>query len=580
MFFIGIAVIALIVLVVRLRAEVRELGERLTQLEVNARQVLTPIVPMTMVAILPVVARPDMPALVSASFAPAPEHFTPVPGLTWWTSQDALTKVGAILVLMAVGWFVSYAVSSGWIGPVGQIALGLVAGVATLVFGLFWMERHAAQGAIFVALGTAIVLLTTFAGRYAYDFFTPISATMLMLGAVSVSAWASVRYVREQLAVASLIMAGIIPLLAHTANPDVFSLFSFLLIVICGTLVTASVVGSRVLVPLALGLVFVWCLPYLNSHAALDQLLVFGFSSLFALIFTAANVFSLIKERTVDYSSYAITAMLTGVYTLLWIKVAAPVEFQVSLYLVWAVLYAFGSWVIARSERQPILAHIYLGMAGVGIAIATAQTFDGPFLVVVAMGEITALLVTLLQMPTRVNLARVVAFLYSIPIVLSIQQITSEAWQSGVLHIDFFVLVFMTLTFFAMAFRFHLHEDTESDVPSTALLIILGTLYTTILIWLVLHATIGGDIATAMALVIYTVIGLALYVGGMKTDDAFARILGMVGIGGVVMHLVLVEVWDLSVGLRIVAFLVIGLLLLSTAFVTKGKRLESAKVDA
>ncbi|MFM2424249.1 MAG: putative rane protein, partial [Candidatus Parcubacteria bacterium] len=108
-------------------------------------------------------------------------------------------------------------------------------------------------------------------------------------------------------------------------------------------------------------------------------------------------------------------------------------------------------------------------------------------------------------------------------------------------------------------------DDTNTDVT----LITVGALYYLTLIWLFFHTLLGDQLGTAVSLVTYTVIGLGLYIGGIKTSDEYARLFGAMIVGGVVVRLMLIDIWELELIFRIVAFFVIGVLLLGTAFIKK-----------
>lgn len=51
-----------------------------------------------------------------------------------WLKEDWLMKLGAMLLLIGFGWLTTYAFLSNWIGPMGRIALGIVAPVLFLSF--------------------------------------------------------------------------------------------------------------------------------------------------------------------------------------------------------------------------------------------------------------------------------------------------------------------------------------------------------------------------------------------------------------------------------------------------------------
>ena len=123
-----------------------------------------------------------------------------------WVKEDFMVKLGAFLLLLALGWFVSYAFANDWIGPVGRITLGLLIGVAFLCAGVWRIKKYIHQGGIFTVLGATTVLLTIFAARELYDFFTPLSALALMFGTVVFVAFVSVRYNSQALAHGGLVL--------------------------------------------------------------------------------------------------------------------------------------------------------------------------------------------------------------------------------------------------------------------------------------------------------------------------------------------------------------------------------------
>jgi len=125
-----------------------------------------------------------------------------------WTKEDWLLKLGALLLLIGLGWFVTYAFANNWIGPMGRIAIGLVAGSLFIALGWLRMPKYQQQSGWFMVLGSTTVLVTIFAAREIYGFFTPASALMVMFATTALVALASVKHKVEWLALASLILAS------------------------------------------------------------------------------------------------------------------------------------------------------------------------------------------------------------------------------------------------------------------------------------------------------------------------------------------------------------------------------------
>jgi uncharacterized membrane protein len=81
---------------------------------------------------------------------------------------------------MGFGWLATYAFMNNWVGPAGRIFLGMIAGVIFLIIGTIIVRKRQNQGEVFLALGSATVLVTTYAARVFYHFFDPFSSLGIM----------------------------------------------------------------------------------------------------------------------------------------------------------------------------------------------------------------------------------------------------------------------------------------------------------------------------------------------------------------------------------------------------------------
>ncbi|MFM2414910.1 MAG: hypothetical protein RI911_603, partial [Candidatus Parcubacteria bacterium] len=267
---------------------------------------------------------------------------------TAWIKEDFFVKLGALLLLIGFGWFVSYAFAHNWIGPMGRIAIGLITGVGIMAFGAWRIRTHAHQGGIFLVLGSTTVLLTVFAAREIYNFFTPTSALILMFLAVVFVAYASVVHKNTKLALASLILASIAPFFTNSPTPDVAGLFTYLLLVVLGTLWVVYLTGAYSLVTAALIITSLYSLPFLGSYlmgGEQDIALLFAF--IFTALFFSTNVASIVKRGGQKLSqAHLMTALGTGLYLIVWILAAAPKEWQSLLFVAWMLVFGLGAYVV------------------------------------------------------------------------------------------------------------------------------------------------------------------------------------------------------------------------------------------
>ena len=122
------------------------------------------------------IGHPQLSDSVLAKIQPIESGDTWVYKFAVWLKEDWLLKVGAFLLLIGFGWLATYAFLNNWIGPMGRIALGIIAGALILVLGWWRIRKYLNQGGVFIVLGSTTILLTIFAAREIYGFFTPLSA--------------------------------------------------------------------------------------------------------------------------------------------------------------------------------------------------------------------------------------------------------------------------------------------------------------------------------------------------------------------------------------------------------------------
>ena len=302
--------------------------------------------------------------------------------LILWIKEDWLLKLGAGLILIGLGWFVSYAFLHNWIGPIGRITVGLLIGSVLLAFGWWRLRVSTHQGGIFMVLGSTTIILTTFAGREIYDFYPPLVALLIMFISTALVALASVRYKLQSMAVFSLILAGIAPWLTDSRqliragfsrfygspipDPDFVMWFAYLTVVVLGTIWVVSLTDWRKLTPIALLIAVLHSMPqWMGLFRNTDQeiLMLFGFG--LAAISFIFNSLGVIRAKDRRATSDLLTAAGNGLFLLIWILTAAADEWQSLIISAWMVAFSVGAFALykAAGRREPF--YVY---AGVGIA--------------------------------------------------------------------------------------------------------------------------------------------------------------------------------------------------------------------
>ncbi len=165
-------------------------------------------------------------------------------GLFWFT------RIGALVGIVAAGWFFKYTIENQWIGPWGRVAVGALAGAALLVWGQLLARGKKPTHFVFVqgvlGLGLALLLVTSYASFAFYDLL-PLPVTFGIVALLCVFGGAlAVHHKAEAILVLSLLAAFLNPVMLSTGVDRALVLFSYLLVMTGAALVVAAKLRFRV----------------------------------------------------------------------------------------------------------------------------------------------------------------------------------------------------------------------------------------------------------------------------------------------------------------------------------------------
>jgi len=230
-----------------------------------------------------------------------------------------------------------------------------------------------------------------------------------------------------------------------------------------------------------------------------------------------------------------------------------------------------GAFLVFRATQDRVPFYIYSAVSIGLLGAATSALLDGSILTIVLILEISVIVALAASLTKNQKVTNGLCFLFALPLLLSLQNLISSSWNNGFIHTDFFVLVTLVagLLLSAQAIREQLRFGVFSDAKVADALTIIASGYVLMLIWLSTHSVLAEDTAIFVSLVIYTVAGMALYVRGVTVKSDSIKWWGGLLIALVVGRLLLIDIWNMEIAGRIVTFIVIGLLLISTAFISK-----------
>lgn len=267
----------------------------------------TPISVMPQVPSAATEAATTADAIVDRAPAPvaiAPQHFASPPRLASFeaaTPGDSRTlesrigsqwfnRIGILAMLIGVAWFLKMAFDNHWIGPLGRVLIGLLAGAALIV----WSERFHKRGyAVFSyslkAIGSGTLYLSLWAAFQLYGLMPAGAAFAAMIAVTAFNGYMSWIQDSELLALYAIAGALSTPLLVSTGGNHEVTLFTYLLILDLAVLVLVALrPWSRLLFVSFVGTV-IFIFGWWSSSYSQDQALRTAFFlSCFFILFSLA----------------------------------------------------------------------------------------------------------------------------------------------------------------------------------------------------------------------------------------------------------------------------------------------------
>ena len=187
------------------------------------------------------VPEPAVEAPPSAPSGPEPRATTEVGQWEGRLGGAWLSRVGAMLLFLGVGFFLKHAFEQDWIGPKGRVTAGLVAGCAMVASGI-----RLARGATYrvpaqslVAVGIGVLYLSLYAAHafYALMGAPAVFVTMALVTAVGFAT--AIRMDSRALAVLATLGGLLTPVILSSDTDVAATVFTYLAILDLGVLLVA-----------------------------------------------------------------------------------------------------------------------------------------------------------------------------------------------------------------------------------------------------------------------------------------------------------------------------------------------------
>ncbi|MFI4983011.1 MAG: DUF2339 domain-containing protein, partial [Nevskiales bacterium] len=237
---------------------------------------------------------PPRPMFASASAGPSEDSRS----LENRIGSQWFNRIGILALLIGMAWFLKLAIDNHWIGPLGRVLIGLVAGAGFIA----WSERfrrggYAAFSYSLKAVGSGTLYLSLWAAFSLYQLLPSGAAFAAMILVTAFNGYMAWVQDAELLALYAIVGGLSTPLLVSTGENHEVAPFSYLLLLNVAVLVLVALKPwSRLLFAAFTGtalLVIGWWSEY-YSEAQLGR--TFFFLTCFFLIFALAPRLVAVKE--------------------------------------------------------------------------------------------------------------------------------------------------------------------------------------------------------------------------------------------------------------------------------------------
>jgi uncharacterized membrane protein len=548
---------------------------------------------------------PPPPAPVGASTGNLAPNFTQNLPKSSGSLEDRIgsqlfSRIGILALLIATTLFLKWAIDNHWIGPIGRILAGLVAGAAVVL----WSERFRRQGFnafsfSLKAIGSGALYLSLWAAFQLYHLLPAAVALPAMILVTAWNAYMAWSQNSQILAAYALVGAFATPLLLSTGGNHEGFLFTYILAIDIATVCLVRLKPwARLLFgvfPATVAFFIGWYVQWFNTDTIKPLASTTIFIALYFITFLIPSIrIPQNEKRTSSPTTEILLPLANAVFAALAFYAALEDTGNHDLLPWLAVLFAALYLGLMRLPQPRVTSAIHLSLAIVFLTIAIPLKASGRWIIVGWLAEGAALLwvAARLTSPTSddstFTAPRILRRLATAALVLGVCGLLVEPfWLNERIATAFFNLRFATALFGLAALgisAFVAHRPLQFDkhhersLPSWLLIAgssivafnfiaILSCLRELDSAWSVSVANPEADLQKALAMSAFLMLyGAALLALGFWKRSAFVRWQALLLLVFTIGKAFLYDLRNLSQGYRVLSFLGLGALLMAISF--------------
>ena len=295
-------------------------------------------------------------------------------------------RIGILALIASVTWFLKYAFDNNWIGPSGRVGIGILLGATMLPWSNWLLKRGYSYFSEGIAgLGAVVLYLSVWAGCQFYTLYSRDVGFFAMIVVTAAMAAVALGRNSQRIALLSLMGGFLTPLMVSSGRDEQVVLFTYILLLSAGMLLLDLLRDWRILGPLSLALTQAYFWGWYDRFYNLNHLeRTIVFATLFFLLYAVLPLLRILKHSRYHRSDLAVAlvnsfAYLGTLYVLLWPQDRWPLTlFVIAL---GAAHVAIARLIPATNYKQAELVRaLFAGMALTFATLAIPIRLDGKWI--------------------------------------------------------------------------------------------------------------------------------------------------------------------------------------------------------
>ena len=311
------------------------------------------------------------------------------PDLEKFIGENLISKIGIGVLVLAIGFFVNYAIDQNWIGEVGRVAIGILCGGILIALAHRLRNSYKNFSSILAGGGLAVFYFTITLAFQQFQLFSQTTAFVIMIVITAFAVALSLLYNKQELAIIALVGGFLAPFLVSNGNDNYKALFTYLIILNAGLLVIAYNKAWRILNLLSFIFTVIlfgpWILLLRYDEPGVTYKNGFLFATAFYLLFFIINIAHNIKEKKKFIASdFGILLANTSLYFAAGIYCLTQMnatEFRGLFSALMGVFNLAVSYFLFRKQKADVnILYLLIGITLTFISITAPIQFHGNYI--------------------------------------------------------------------------------------------------------------------------------------------------------------------------------------------------------